>query len=295
MASLGSHSHGKSSVRVAKVTRGADGVHQFADLSVDVQLEGGTEQSFTHGDNSSVVATDTCKNHVYMMAKEHPVDSPESFALAVAGKFIEEYPFVTRVRVRCTKRPWVRVRLRSEPHKHGFSRGAGDRIATVVMQRNGNAVQLVSEIDGIDILKTTQSGWEKFFQDRFTTLPPTNERLLASTLHLTWTVADTRSTDFNVVADSVLDAALTEFYGPATTGVYSAGVQETIYKMGSRVLAKVPSVEQIKLSLPNLHFLPAHLPVFAKNGVRFEDDVYVPTSEPHGTIECVVARRRARM
>jgi hypothetical protein len=39
-------------------------------------------------------------------------------------------------------------------------------------------------------------------------------------------------------------------------------------------------VESMFLNMPNLHFLPC-----APVGCKFEDDVYVATSEPHGNIE----------
>jgi urate oxidase len=47
----------------------------------------------------------------------------------------------------------------------------------------------------------------------------------------------------------------------------------------------VPEVSSIFFNLPNLHFLPC-TPVTSK----FEHDVYVATSEPHGNIEAVVTR-----
>jgi hypothetical protein len=42
----------------------------------------------------------------------------------------------------------------------------------------------------------------------------------------------------------------------------------------------ITQVESVFLNMPNLHFLPC-----APVGCKFEDDVYVATSEPHGNIE----------
>ena len=47
-------------------------------------------------------------------------------------------------------------------------------------------------------------------------------------------------------------------------------------------------MDSVFLNMPNLHFLPCAPP-----GSKFEDDVYVATSEPHGNIEAVVTRGRA--
>lgn len=80
------------------------------------------------------------------------------------------------------------------------------------------------------------------------------------------------------------------FYGPPEVGEFSRGVQESLFKMGTAVLADVPEISRVTMDLPNLHFLPCNVPVYAKNGLRFDDDVYVPTDEPHGIIRATVQR-----
>ncbi|KAK2971294.1 hypothetical protein RJ640_001320 [Escallonia rubra] len=56
------------------------------------------------------------------------------------------------------------------------------------------------------------------------------------------------------------------------------------------------NISSIQLKMPNIHFLPVNLsskenPVI----VKFEDDVYLPTDEPHGTIEASLSRLRSKM
>nr|GFA41910.1 retrotransposon protein, putative, Ty1-copia subclass [Tanacetum cinerariifolium] len=65
-------------------------------------------------------------------------------------------------------------------------------------------------------------------------------------------------------------------------GVYSPSVQATLNYMAKAVLGRFPEVSSIQLRMPNIHFLPVNLsskvnPVI----VKFEDDVYLPTDEPH--------------
>jgi urate oxidase len=109
MADLGDYYHGKERVRVAKVRRRSDGVHEFVELNVRVELRGGTSASFLHGDNSSVVATDTCKNHVYMLAKTHPCSPPEQFAIDLARNFLTHYNHVEAATIRVEEATWKRV------------------------------------------------------------------------------------------------------------------------------------------------------------------------------------------
>lgn len=106
---LGRAWHGKNRVRVAKVIRGDDGTHDFNELEVRIELEGGTASSFTHGDNRMVVATDTCKNHVYIVAKKHSTKVLEEFAKALAHSFLNEYDHVVLARIVVVEKPWTRL------------------------------------------------------------------------------------------------------------------------------------------------------------------------------------------
>ena len=106
---LGSSWHGKNHVRVAKVFRANNGTHDFMELDVRIELEGGTGPSFTRGDNRMVVATDTCKNHVYIVAKQHSARTPEDFAVALARSFLDEYEHVKVVRISVVEKPWTRL------------------------------------------------------------------------------------------------------------------------------------------------------------------------------------------
>lgn len=180
---------------------------------------------------------------------------------------------------------------------HGFNRVTETRTGEAEMERGGN-VRVVSKLEGLALMKTTQSGWEGYVQDACTTLPETKERILASVLSAEWGYQQTGDAvgevAFEDVATEVRQRLLSAFYGDARVGIYSKGVQETIYKMACAAV-RVKGVEWVRLSMPNLHFLPCQIPVFRKNDIVFEDDVYIPTDEPHGIISATVRRRRARL
>src|SRR6058998_3428583 len=103
---LGPNNYGKSEVRLVKVDRGAER-HELRDLTVDVALSGEFEAAHVRGDNTGLLATDTMRNTVYALARQHPVDSPESFAIALVDHFVEAGPSVTRARVRVVEHPWT--------------------------------------------------------------------------------------------------------------------------------------------------------------------------------------------
>lgn len=62
---LGSHRHGKTKVRVARVWRDGNR-HTFREWSVDIMLESDMAHAYTTGSNEGMTATDTMKNTVGM-------------------------------------------------------------------------------------------------------------------------------------------------------------------------------------------------------------------------------------
>jgi len=98
-AILGFNAHGKSRVRLVKVSRRADGKQDIFQVNVQILLEGDlNEKVFLDGDNTPVVATDTCKNTVYILAKKNDFKSIEEFGIIISRHFLKEYPkFVSRV------------------------------------------------------------------------------------------------------------------------------------------------------------------------------------------------------
>ena len=72
---------------------------------------------YLQGDNSDIVATDSQKNTVYLLAKKHGVGNPEQFAILVAKHFLQTYDWVIKAEVIVEDLKWSRVR---ETHVHAF-------------------------------------------------------------------------------------------------------------------------------------------------------------------------------
>ena len=85
MAKLVSHRYGKARVRVAKILRDKDR-QSIVEIDVAALLEGDFESSYTSGDNTRVVPTDTIKNTINILAKEKLGDEIEPFAIALADE-----------------------------------------------------------------------------------------------------------------------------------------------------------------------------------------------------------------
>ncbi|HYZ73619.1 MAG TPA: hypothetical protein VE641_11115, partial [Chthoniobacterales bacterium] len=75
---LAYHRYGKAKVRVLKKLQ-RDSLHTIKELDVQVLLAGDFESSYSAGDNRLVVATDTMKNTVNVLAFEKLEEQTERF------------------------------------------------------------------------------------------------------------------------------------------------------------------------------------------------------------------------
>jgi urate oxidase len=275
---LGQNNYGKSEVRLVKVKRDTDR-HELWDLTVDVTLEGDFEAAYVRGDNTGLLATDTMRNTVYALAKDHLMGSIEEFGLKLVDNFLETSPTVERARVHIAEHPWNRIEVNGRGHEHSFMRGSGERIAMV--RGDANHARVEAGIDDLLVLKTTNSGWEGFLRERYTTLPETNDRILATKITANWTYNDV-SVNFDRLWRGVWGRILETF-----TDHYSPSVQNTLYRIGEAVLEGFPEIEKIHLSLPNKHHLLYDLKRF---GMENDNEIFYATSEPYGLIDGTVER-----
>lgn len=277
---LGRNNYGKSEVRLFKVKRDT-ARHEVWDLHVRVSLEGDFDAAHYAGDNSKLLATDTMRNTVYALAKDHLAGSIEGFGLALVDHFLEAGPTVTGCRVEITRFPWRRIEVHGQPHDHSFVRERGERKATARGDAHGER-KVEAGIDDVYVLKTTNSGWEGFYRDRFTTLPDTDDRVLATTVTAKWEYG-TVEADFDRLWDGVMEKTLEAF-----TNHYSPSVQNTLYRMGRAVLEEFPEIERIWYSFPNVHHIVYDLERF---GIENNGEILHATQDPYGQIEGWVERR----
>jgi urate oxidase len=278
--------YGKHRVRVSKVRRPRQAPanqerHEFVEVAVDVELEGDFAASFTDGDNRLVVATDTCKNTVYALAKDHDVATIESFGLAIAEHFLGRYDHVKLCRVSLTETVWDRL----GESLHGFvARDRATPTAVVTLARDKEP-EVVAGVAKLLIAKTTESGFSDFHRDEYRTLPDVDDRILATELTAQWLYRGEGAGsggDFLGNRRAVVDALLTAFLDH-----YSRSVQETLYRMGSAALEACPEADEITLTMPNKHHLLAKL---VPEGTANDNEVFVVTDEPFGYITGTIKR-----
>jgi urate oxidase len=278
-AVLTRHSYGKSQIRLTKVTR-QTARHDLKELSIAVELEGDFADSYLHGDNRRVVATDTMKNIVYAIAREHSLAELESYGQALAGHFLAQYAHVSAAVIRLAELPWQRLIIDSQEQPYAFTGGRGEqRTCTITLTRQRLRVE--AGLDGLSLLKTADSAFAGFIRDAYTTLPDTHDRIFATVLSADWIYGNTPA-DWNRSHQQVRQALL-EVFGRHK----SQSVQQTLFAMGTAALAACPAVEEIRLRMPNKHHLLVNLQPF---GLENNNEIFVPTEEPFGVITGTVRR-----
>ena len=272
--------YGKGRVRVMRIHRDGDR-HEVSQLNIKAMVEGDFARTFTHADNSSTVSTDTIKNVVNVVARENTALSPEEFCQVLAKKFLDTYPQVASVAITSHETKWERLSFDGKPHPYSFVLdGNGEPTVEVTASRAGVST-LVSGIDGFAFMKSTQSGWANYVKDRYTTIPETADRICATSMVASWKW-EGQPASYSATNARILATLLEVF---ATT--YSRSVQDSLYRMGEAALAAVPEISEISMACPNMHFIPMNLSAF---GLDNNNDVFLPTDEPHGQIECTVGR-----
>jgi urate oxidase len=270
---LGPNRYGKAEVRLVRVSRETE-THRLADLSVGIALSGDLTATHYTGDNSGVLPTDTMKNTVYAFAKKHGVGEPEEFALRLARHFVATQGQVHAARVTVESFGWERL------GPHSFRRDGSDtRTCAVTVSAGG--VQVVSGLTGLVLLNSTASEFHGFPKDRYTTLPETTDRILATAVDARWRHLDERP-DFGASFAGVRDALIKAF-----VNTYSHSLQQTLFAMGTLVLTKRPEVAEIRLALPNQHHYPVDLEPF---GLDNDNEVFLAGDRPYGLIEGTVTR-----
>ncbi len=216
-----------------------------------------TRRRYTEADNSVIVATDTMKNTVYILAKQHPVTPPELFATIIGRHFVETYEHIQSAHVKVVVHRWTRMNVDGKPHPHSFIRdGPETRNAEATVNRD-KGISVQSAIAGLLVLKSTGSAFHGFIRDEYTTLPEVDDRILSTEVDCGWawnvfaSISDVESAvpRFDKAWDAVRKITIDTF---ATDK--SPSVQNTMYKMSEQILAAVPAVGVVKYSLPNKHY-----------------------------------------
>ncbi len=277
---LAANAYGKNAVNLSRVIRHA-GHHEFRQVSVSVQLTGDFEAAHTLGDNALILPTDTQKNTVYALAREHFTGPIEAFGLVLARHFVVQNPQVRQARIEILEHLWQRMAFEGHAHPHAFTGGGSEKRRAVIELRAEGPATVYAGLKGLLLLKTADSGFVGYPKDAYTTLPETTDRILATECEAEWeyTAPDL---DFEPQYQKIRTELLRTFASHR-----SLSVQHTLYAIGEKILEENDTVKEISLVMPNKHHIPFNLEPF---GQANTNEVFVATDAPFGYITGTVVR-----
>jgi urate oxidase len=281
MIELAENRYGKSRVRLMKVTR-HDGVHDLCEWTVQVLLKGDFDSAHLEGDNRRILPTDTMKNTVYSIARSSSATTMEDYAKELTDFLLNRNPQVSSAAITIESTLWKRLTVDHKPHPSAFMRGSNEVQTTTVERTQNGQFQIVSGLNNLTILKTTNSGFEGYLKDSLTTLPETKDRILATAMRTEWRYRSSTH-DFDTIRSTIREAMLRTFANHE-----SKSVQHTLYAMAESALQAVPEIDDIEITMPNKHCLLVDLFRFGQDN---PNQIFVPTDEPSGYIEARLQRK----
>jgi urate oxidase len=227
---------------------------------VRVQVEGEAFlPSFSEGDNSMVVATDSMKNFVHHHLGEYEGATIEGFLEYVGTELLETYSQIETVTVSADRLPFEE---RPVPGEDGFepselvfrvadgAAGYGE----VTLERTTDETERTEQtsgVTGIELVKVKDNSFTGYVQDEYTTLPERENRTLYVGMDIFWTYADSADAlgsdpERYVAAEQVRDIAQVVF-----DDLDVNSIQQLIYQVGLRVLERFPQLESVSFEANN--------------------------------------------
>jgi urate oxidase len=251
-------------------------------LDVRVQVEGEAfRPSFTDGDNSMVVATDSMKNFVHHHMGEYDGATVEGFLEYVGREFLATYEQAEAITVSADEVPFDERPVPEgddfEPSElvYGVSDGES-AYGEIRLERSEDGSEMIAQtsgVTGIELVKVKDNSFIDFVQDEYTTLPERENRTLYIELDVFWTYDDAEAALGEeparyVPAEQVRDIAQVVFDEHDVNSI-----QDLIYRIGLRVLKRFPQLESVTFESKNKTWIGVRTDLDGDAKVLREPDV----------------------
>ena len=260
--------YGKEAVSVYRT----DGVRSLFAAEVGMTLRGESFlSSYTEGDNTLVVATDSMKNFIHATALDYEGSSLEGFLELVARRFLDTYDHVERIELHAREVPFAR---RGEQAFQVVEVDVG--VAELALDRDGR-LEHRSGREGLRLLKLTGSSFAGFVRDEYTTLADSHDRPLYIHTDVHW-----RNRDFaeRAAGEEVRDSVVETF-----AAFDSASIQELLHEVAVRLLDRFAELAEVSLVGENRLWNTAQV-----SGSDEHVRVYTDPRPPYGRIELTLGR-----
>jgi urate oxidase/2-oxo-4-hydroxy-4-carboxy-5-ureidoimidazoline decarboxylase len=271
--------YGKGDVIVYRLNRDGQAPHgQSAVFGASVTLLVYGEAfwpTYTTGDNTDLVATDSMKNFIQREAMNFPGADLEGFCRFLAEKFLAKYPQTEGAQASAVEIPYAAI----GDGGVAFAPAGPDRAtASIEIDRSG-IVDVRTGIQGFKLLRLGGSAFTGFVRDEYTTLPDVKNRPLHMWLDLEWSYTDPAA----ALQQGKLTAAVKKLVQEGFEGFESGSIQQIIYQLGTRMLADFGQIAEVRLEANNRTW-----DMIAEEGDRL--GVYTEARPPYGCLGLTLRR-----
>ena len=228
---------------------------------IDVEVYGDDFlPSYTVGDNSMVVATDSMKNFVIRETLAYDGATLEGLCAFLGHRFAGEYEQLHDLRITGRELSFAGYLL---PESGGFA-ASGNLLdarrgdygeATVRIHRGpGGAISVTDHQcwrRDVHLMKLTGSAFTAFVRDGYTTLPERKDRPLYVFMEIGWRYADPGSMVGGDPARFVPSEQVRDICAAVFADLVSESIQQLVYVMGERILERFPQLNEIEFTATN--------------------------------------------
>ena len=275
--------YGKADVVVYRLHRQGnppEGHSPFFGANVKMLLYGDAFwPTYTVGDNTGLIATDSMKNFIQLETLQFDGGDLESYCDFLARKFLTKYPQAEGAQVSASEIPYEGL----PGSGASFAPSGPDRAnAEVELRRDGQSIQFVevrSGITGFKLLRMGGSAFRGFVRDEYTTLPDVTNRPLHMWLDLDWTYLSPEA----AFSRGKMTTRVREIVHEVFDSFKSGSIQEVIYQMGTKMLADIHAIAEVRLEANNRTW-----DTIAEQGETI--GVYTEARPPYGCLGLTLAR-----
>lgn len=236
--------YGKGDVIVYRLNRNASSAQQpVFGANVLMLLYGDAFwPTYTTGDNTGLVATDSMKNFIQRETLNFEGNDLEGLCHFLAAKFAGRYSQVEGLQVSASEIPYAPI-----TGDGGFVPSGPERATARIELRQHAVVEAVSGLKGFRLLRLGGSAFKGFVRDEYTTLPDREDRPLHMWLDAEWSYVDPSSFESSGRVTASVRSIVHDVFGGFTSG----SIQQVIYQVATRILSDIPAIAEVHLEANN--------------------------------------------
>lgn len=236
--------YGKGDVIVYRLHRAGKAPHPVFGANIKMLVYGDAFwPTYTTGDNTDLIATDSMKNFIQREIVNFAGGDLEDCCAFLATKFLELYPQVEGIQVSAEEIPYAPIAGSAV----AFAPSGPERAtARIELDRTGVA-ETVSGIRGFRLLRLSGSSFQGFVRDQYTTLPDIANRPLHMWLDLEWLYGEPAA----AFSTGAIPEATRQLVRQVFCSFESGSIQQVIYQIGTKMLAEIPAIVEVRLEANN--------------------------------------------